>query len=83
MFGRFWEQCGGSTTSLVRGGAARLSRLPDMAREAVRRRAEVCARGADESVSLASVEAAIAESRSVMDAVMQAGGHKLRPRQGE
>jgi hypothetical protein len=55
-----------------------------MAREAVHRRAEVCARGADESeVSLASVEVAIAESRSVMEAVMQAGGHKLRPRQGE
>ncbi|MCC6888615.1 MAG: PCP reductase family protein [Hyphomicrobiales bacterium] len=63
---------------------ARLSRLPEMAREAVRRRAEAHAREAGEAeVTLHAVEAALADSRKVMEQVMHAGGHKLRPQQGE
>ncbi len=59
---------------------ARLNRLPDMARAAVRRRAEACARDLDqEEVTLESVEAAIGESRRAMDHAMRAGGHRFRP----
>jgi len=63
---------------------ARLSRLPEMAREAVRRRAEAHASDAGEAeVTTETVEAALADSRKVMEQVMHAGGHKPRPQQGE
>lgn len=63
---------------------ARLNRLPEMAREAVRERAEARARDAGEvEITFEAVEAAIAESRKAMGRIMQAGGHKHRPRQSE
>ncbi len=63
---------------------ARLSRLPEMAREAVRGRAEAHARDAGEAeVTTETVEAALADSRKAMEQVMHAGGHKPRPQQGE
>lgn len=63
---------------------ARLSRLPEMAREAVRARAEAHARNAGEAeVTTEIIEAALANSRKVMEQVMHAGGHKLRPQRGE
>lgn len=59
---------------------ARLNRVPAMGREAVRRRAEDCAREAGETeVTLAVVEGALAESRKAMEQVMRAGGHKPGP----
>ncbi|KAB2912031.1 MAG: universal stress protein UspA [Hyphomicrobiaceae bacterium] len=55
---------------------ARLSRVPEMGREAVRRRAEAHARQAGQSeVMQATVEAAIEESRRIMEQAMRAGGH--------
>jgi hypothetical protein len=55
-----------------------------MAREAVRRRAEAHASDAGEAeVTTETVEAALADSRKVMEQVMHAGGHKPRPQQGE
>lgn len=62
---------------------ARLARVPEMAREAVRRRAEAGARDADEiEVTPTMVELALAESRTAMRAAMLVGGHKPQP-QGE
>lgn len=63
---------------------ARLARVPEMGRAAVRGRAEARARDAGESeVTPVTVERALAESRRAMAAAMNAGGHKLRPPQGE
>jgi hypothetical protein len=63
---------------------ARLVRLPEMAREAVRGRAETRARDAGEAeVTLEIVEAALVDSRRAMEQVMHAGGHKLRPQKNE
>lgn len=63
---------------------ARLTRVPQMGREPIRRRAEASARAAGESeVTLAIVEQALAKSRQAMAAAMQAGGHKPRSPQGE
>jgi len=63
---------------------ARLSRLPEMARAAVRKRAEAYARDAGEAeVTTEIIEAALADSRKVMEQVMHAGGHKLWPQRGE
>ncbi len=51
---------------------------------AVRRRAEAHASDAGEAeVTTETVEAALADSRKVMEQVMHAGGHKPRPQQGE
>jgi nucleotide-binding universal stress UspA family protein len=60
---------------------ARLSRLPEMARAAVRKRAEAYAGEAEVTTEI--IEAALADSRKVMEQVMHAGGHKLRPPRGE
>ncbi len=56
---------------------ARLSRVPDMVRNPVRRRIEAQAReaGATE-ITVEIVEAGIAESRGVMEGTMRDGGHK-------
>ena len=63
---------------------ARLSRLPEMARAGVRRGAEARARDAGAvEVAIEIVEAAIADSRRIMEQAMQAGGHPYRPRQDE
>lgn len=63
---------------------ARLSRLPEMAREAVRGRAEAHAREAGEiEVTIGTIEAAITDSRKAMEQVMYAGGHKLRLKEDE
>jgi nucleotide-binding universal stress UspA family protein len=63
---------------------ARLNRLPEMAREAVRGRAEAHARETGgTNVTIEIVEAAIADSRRIMEQVMTAGGHKHRSQQGE
>jgi len=58
---------------------ARLARVPDMVRNPLRRRveAETLERGAAE-VTVEIVEAAIAESRKVMQGAMRGGGHKAR-----
>lgn len=63
---------------------ARLSRVPEMARDVARQRAEAQARdaGAPE-VTNELVEAALAESRKAMAQAMQAGGHVLRSQQCE
>ncbi|MGE0853672.1 MAG: universal stress protein [Hyphomicrobiaceae bacterium] len=64
---------------------ARLSRVPEMGREAVRRRADARVRElAQAEVTLEVVEAAIKDSRRVMDQAMSAGGHPpvLRPSGG-
>jgi hypothetical protein len=63
---------------------ARINRVPEMGRAAVRDRAEARARdtGAAE-VSLDIVEAALTESRQVMEQAMRAGGHKMWPRPSE
>ncbi len=59
---------------------ARLVRVPEMAREAVRARAEAQASDAGVAeVTLSQVEAAIAASRARMREAMQAGGHKFQP----
>lgn len=61
--------------------SARLNRLPDLAREAVRRRADAHARDAGQpAVTIQTVEAAIAESRQAMEQAMQVGKHPQRPR---
>ncbi len=63
---------------------ARLNRLPDMAREAIRQRVEAHASDTGKTeVTINSVEAAIADSRKNMERVMQAGGHKHRQRSSE
>lgn len=63
---------------------ARLSRLPGMAREAVRRRAAARAREASQAcVTLDTVEAAIAQSRQVMQQVMRSGGHRHKPQSND
>ncbi|MBI4273938.1 MAG: universal stress protein, partial [Rhizobiales bacterium] len=68
----------------VAAALARLNRVPEMAREAVRKRAEAHARDAGNAeVTTETVEAALADSRMVMEQVMHAGGHKLRLQQGE
>ena len=55
---------------------ARLSRVPEMGRDAVRQRADDRAHKAREpEVTLAMVEAAIEDSRRVMQEAMRAGGH--------
>jgi nucleotide-binding universal stress UspA family protein len=58
---------------------ARLARVPEMVRGSVRRRveAEATAAGATE-VDVEIVEAAIAESRQVMQEAMRLGGHKTQ-----
>jgi nucleotide-binding universal stress UspA family protein len=62
---------------------ARLSRVPDMVRSALRRRVEATAveAGADEITS-DIVEASIAESLEVMKGTMRSGGHKPSGRGG-
>lgn len=63
---------------------ARLGRLPEMARDAVRARAEAHVRDAGAAeVTIETVEAALADSRKVMEQFMHAGGHKARLQQGE
>ena len=63
---------------------ARLGRLPEMARESVRERAEAHARDAGETdVTIRTVEEAIADGRRTMKQVMRAGGHEPRQQQGE
>jgi len=59
---------------------ARLARVPDMVRNALRRRveAQAQAQGVAE-ITVETVEEAIAESRRVMERSMSEGGHKLRP----
>ena len=59
---------------------ARLARVPDMVRNALRRRVEeqAQAQGAAE-ITVETVEVAIAESRRVMERSMREGGHKLGP----
>jgi nucleotide-binding universal stress UspA family protein len=59
---------------------ARLARVPDMVRNALRRRVEerAQAQGAAE-IAVETVEEAIAESRRVMERSMSEGGHKLGP----
>jgi len=62
---------------------ARLARVPEMAREAVRRRAGLLARDAGEAeVMIETVEAALAESRGMMEQAMRSGGHKMGPHRG-
>ena len=54
-----------------------------MAREAVRRRAEVHAGDAGAAeVTIEIVEAALAESREIMAQAMRSGGHQLGPHDG-
>jgi nucleotide-binding universal stress UspA family protein len=56
---------------------ARLSRVPDMVRNPVRRRIEAHAREAGaEEITVDIVEAGIAESRHAMEGSMRDGGHK-------
>lgn len=63
---------------------ARLNRIPPMAREAVRRRAEDGARdGGGSNVTLAVLESALTESRKLMEQTMRVGGHKAGPQQHE
>jgi nucleotide-binding universal stress UspA family protein len=60
---------------------ARLARVPDMVRQALRRRAEAHAAEAGiAEVTVEIVEGAVAESRQVMEGTMRAGGHKSGPR---
>jgi hypothetical protein len=55
---------------------ARLHRVPEMARAAAQRRAEAHAGNAGVAeVTIESVEAALAESRRLMEQVMRSGGH--------
>ncbi|MCC6888044.1 MAG: universal stress protein [Hyphomicrobiales bacterium] len=63
---------------------ARLHRVPAMGRESVRLRAESCARKAGGTeVTIAVVEAALAESRKAMEQAMCAGGHRPGPHRHE
>jgi len=56
---------------------ARLARVPDMVRNPVRRRIEAHAREAGAAeITVAIVEAGIAESRRAMEGSMRDGGHK-------
>jgi nucleotide-binding universal stress UspA family protein len=63
---------------------ARLNRVPEMVRGAVRRRVEASAQEAGtREIAIDLVEAAIAESRQVMGHAMQAGGHGKGGRRSE
>lgn len=74
----------GGRPSWSAAALARLARVPEMGREAVRGRAEASARATGENeVTPLIVEQAVADSRQAMAAAMQAGGHKQRPPQGE
>ncbi len=60
---------------------ARLIRVPEIAREAVRARVEARARDTGETeVTTKTVEVAIDESRQTMAEIMRAGGHPSPPR---
>ncbi len=66
----------GASPQWCAAALARLSRVPEMGREAVRQRADARARQAGQSeVTLATVEGAIEESRRIMQQAMRAGGH--------
>ncbi len=74
----FLDEGAAQTPDWETAALARLSRVPDMVRGAVRRRAEAYAIESDAArVSLEIAEEAIAESREVMGDTMYTGGHKL------
>ena len=73
----FLEMPAASRPTWDAAALARLNRLPDMAREAVRRRADAHTCDAGQAqVTVDIVEAAIAESRRTMEQAMLAGGHR-------
>ncbi|KAB2885147.1 MAG: universal stress protein UspA [Pseudorhodoplanes sp.] len=73
----FLEMPAASRPTWDAAALARLNRLPDMAREAVRRRADAHTCDAGQmQVTVDIVEAAITESRRTMEQAMQAGGHR-------
>lgn len=62
---------------------ARLARVPDMARDTVRQRAEdAAAEVAEAEITPALLEAVIAASRRAMERAMRAGGHPAPPTDG-
>ena len=74
----FLEDEASPRAGVERGGQlARLSRVPDMVRNPVRRRIEAHAREAGaEEITVDIVETGIAESRHAMEGSMRDGGHK-------
>jgi hypothetical protein len=71
----------GASPQWCAAALARLSRVPEMGREAVRQRTDARARQAGQpEVTLATVEGAIEESRRAMQQAMHAGGHPPAPR---
>ncbi len=73
----FLEEGAAETPEWDSAALARLSRVPEMVRGAVRRRAEAYAVEAKaERVSLEVAEDAITESKQAMGGAMHAGGHK-------
>ena len=74
----FLEEGAAETPDWETAALARLSRVPEMVRGAVRRRAEAYAIEANaERVTLEIAEEAIAEGKKNMGCTMGAGGHKL------
>ncbi len=74
----FLEEGSAQTPDWDTAALARLSRVPEMVRGSVRRRAEAYAIKANaERVSLEIAEEAIGEAKQAMGSTMHAGGHKL------